>query len=106
MPSYFSCVQLFSTLLIVACQVPQSMGFSRQKYWSGLSCSPQGDLPDLEMEPTSLMSLALEGGFFTTSATWEAQKSSYICTDILSNRIVYFITDGNSKGCKYDLVPR
>ena len=73
------------------------MGFSRQIYWSGLSCSPQGDLPDLEMEPTSHISPALEGGFFTTSATCIAQKSFYICTDILS-KDVYFITDGNSKG--------
>ena len=31
-----------------------------------------GDLPDLGIEPTSYVSLALEGWFFTTSATWEA----------------------------------
>ena len=30
-----------------------------------------GDLPDPGMEPASLVSLALTGGFFTTSATWE-----------------------------------
>ena len=29
-----------------------------------------GDLPDPEIEPASLKSLP--GGFFTTSATWEA----------------------------------
>ena len=28
--------QLFATLWTVACQAPLSMGFSRQKYWSGL----------------------------------------------------------------------
>ena len=28
-----TCVQLFATLWIVACQAPLSMGFSRQKYW-------------------------------------------------------------------------
>ena len=28
-------------------QVPLSMGFSRQEYWSGLSCPPPGDLPEL-----------------------------------------------------------
>ena len=28
----------------VACQVPLSMGFSRQEYWSGLSRPPPGDL--------------------------------------------------------------
>ena len=31
-----------------------------------------GDLPDPEIKPMSLMSPALAGGFFTTSATWEA----------------------------------
>ena len=29
-------------------QIPLSMGFSRQEYWSGLSCPPPGDLPDQE----------------------------------------------------------
>ena len=43
--SCFSCVQLFSTLWTVAHQFPLSMGFSRQEYWSGLSCPPPGDLP-------------------------------------------------------------
>ena len=27
-------------------QAPLSMGFSRQEYWSGLPCSPPGNLPD------------------------------------------------------------
>ena len=31
----FSCVQLFATPWTVALQVPLSMEFSRQKYWSG-----------------------------------------------------------------------
>ena len=70
--SRFSCVQLFVTLWTVACQAPLSMGFSRQEYWSGLSCPPPRDLPDPGIEPTSLMSLALAGGLFTTKATWEA----------------------------------
>ena len=48
------------------------MGFSRQEYWSGLPFPPPGDLPDPGIEPTSLMSPALAGRFFTTSATWEA----------------------------------
>ena len=53
-------------------QPPLSMGFSRQEYWSGLPCPPPGDLPNPGIEPVSLMSPALAGGFFTTSATWEA----------------------------------
>ena len=63
---------LFVTPWIVAHQTPLSMGFSRQEYWSGLPCPPPEDLPDLGIEPVSLMSLALAGRFFTTSTTWEA----------------------------------
>ena len=48
------------------------MGFSRQEYWSGLSCPSPGDLHDPGIEPSSFLSLALVGGFFTTSATWKA----------------------------------
>ena len=47
-----------------------SMGFSRQEYWSGLPFPPLGDLPSPGIEPTSPVSPALRGGFFTT-ATWE-----------------------------------
>ena len=68
-----SCL-LFVTIWAIAHQAPLSMGFSRQEYWSGLPCSPPGDLPDPGIEPGSLMSPVLAGGFFflTTSATCEA----------------------------------
>ena len=56
--------------LYVACQAPLSMEFYRQD-WSGLLCPPPGDLPDPGIKPVSLMSPALAGEFFTTSATWE-----------------------------------
>ena len=45
---------------------PLSMGFTRQEYWSGLLFLSPGDLPNTGIEPTSLMSLALAGRFFTT----------------------------------------
>ena len=32
---------------------PLSMGFSRQEHWSGLPCSPPGDLPHPGIEPRS-----------------------------------------------------
>ena len=41
-----------------------------------LPCPPPGDLPDPGIEPLFLMSPALAGRFFTTSATWEAQRGS------------------------------
>ena len=37
-----------------------------------MPCPPPGDLPDPGMKPVSLLSPALAGRFFTTSATWEA----------------------------------
>ena len=55
----------------VACQAPLIIGFSRQEYWSGLPCPPPGDLSDSGIEPTAFTSLALAGGFFTTSTTRE-----------------------------------
>ena len=45
----------------------QSMGFSRQEYWSGLPCPPPGNLPDPGVKPKSLAFPALAGGLFTTA---------------------------------------
>ena len=70
--SGFSRVWLFATLWTVDLLAPLSMGFSRQEYWSGWPCPPPGDLPNPGIEPMSLISPALAGRFFTTSATWEA----------------------------------
>ena len=78
-----SCVQLFAAPWTVAHQAPISMEFSRQEYWSGLPFPTLGDCPysrsSSHFEPSSLASPALEGGFFTTSATWEAsiQRVTY-----------------------------
>ena len=69
----FSRVQLFATLWTVTCQAPLSMGFSRQEYWRGCHALHQVNLPDPGIEPMSLASPALPGGFLITSATWEAQ---------------------------------
>jgi len=55
-----------------------SMGLSRQEYWRELPCPSPGDLPDPGIEPASLMSPALAGGFFTTSAAWEAQTVNLV----------------------------
>ena len=37
----------------VACQVPLTVGFPRQEYWSGLPFPSPGNLPYPEIEPTS-----------------------------------------------------
>ena len=70
--SCFSRVRLCVTPWTVTRQAPLSMGFSRQEYWSGVQCSPPGDLPDPGIKPAFLMSPALAGRLFATNATWEA----------------------------------
>ena len=64
-------VQFFAALWTVVCQVPLSMKFSRQYYWSGLPFPTPGDLPDLGIKTWSLASPTLAGRFFTTGATRE-----------------------------------
>ena len=67
--SHFSHVQLFATLWTVAHQSPPSVGIlqAKNKNWNRLPCPAPDDLPKLGIEPA-----LLAGGFFTTSATWEA----------------------------------
>ena len=72
--SRFSRVRLFAPLWAVAHQAPLFMGFSRQEYWSEVSCPPPGDLLHPGMESVSLKSPALAGGFFTTSTSWETLR--------------------------------
>ena len=72
-------VQFFAALWTVACQVPLSMKFSRQYYWSGLPFPTPGDLPDLETEPESLTFLALAGRFFTTQPPGKPSTSECDC---------------------------
>ena len=48
-----SCIRLYVTPQTVACQVPLSMGFSRQEYWSGLPFPSPGDLPKPRIKPGS-----------------------------------------------------
>ena len=57
-------VQFFMTLWTVVCQASLSMEFSRQECWSGLSFSPLGDLPNLQIK---FASPALADRFFTTA---------------------------------------
>ena len=81
MLSHLSRVQLFAMLWTVAHQASVSMGFSRQENWNGLPCPTPRDLSDPGIEPVSLMSPALEGGFLTTIA---------ICRKVVRmNKIIY-----------------
>ena len=46
-------VRLFVTPWTVACQVPLSLEFSRQEYWTGLSFPSPGYLPNPGIDPRS-----------------------------------------------------
>ena len=59
------------------CSPPGSSvhGIFQTRILEWIACPSPGDLPDPGIEPASLMSPSLAGGFFTTSATWEARGS-------------------------------
>ena len=67
----------FATPWIIACQAPLSMGFPKQEYWGALPFPTLGDLPNPGIEPVSLASPALVGGFFTTLPPGKLQKQLY-----------------------------
>ena len=54
----------FMAALTIACQVPLSMRFPRQEYWSELPFPSPRDLSDPRIEPVSP---ALASGFFPSS---------------------------------------
>ena len=53
------------------------MGFSRQKYWSGLTFPPPGDFPDLALEPGPPAAIALEGDFITIKPPGKPWKTEH-----------------------------
>ena len=75
----------FVTPWTSALQVPLSMGFSRQKYWSELPFPPPGDLPDPGIKSVSPASPPLAGRFFTTEPPG---KLSGKCSLVV--KIMYF----------------
>jgi len=58
-------------------QAPLLMGFSMQEYWSGLSFSPPGDLPNPGIQLMSPVSSAFAGGFFSPYSPGKPHSSSY-----------------------------
>ena len=61
--SVLNCIQLFANLWTLARQARLSVELPRQEYWSELPFPSPGDLPDPEMDPTSLVSPTLAGEF-------------------------------------------
>ena len=67
----FSHIQLLATLWMLAHQVPLSKNSPGKN--TGVDCLflLKGIFPTRGIKPTSPKSLALAGGFFTSSATWK-----------------------------------
>ena len=79
-------VRLFVIPWTVAHRAPLSVRFSRQEYWSGLPCSPPGDLPDPGIQLLSLKSPALAGRFFATSAIFKAAVAVHQLSNIFTKQ--------------------
>ena len=69
---FFSCVQLFATLCTLA-PTPLFMGFSRQEYWSGLPCPPQGIFLTQGSNPHLFCLLHCQGGSLPGLHWWFRQ---------------------------------
>ena len=67
-----SWVQFFTTLWMVAHQVPLSMVFPRLESWSGLPFPPPGDLPNPGIETS------LAGRFFITAPIYFSFKKEWV----------------------------
>ena len=74
LPSCGTSSQFHSTHFITGTGRVEQKQEGRQIQGFTLSSPPPGDLPYPGIEPTSLTSLVLAGGFFTTSATWEVEE--------------------------------
>ena len=72
-----------------------------------LPSPPPGNPPNPGIEPASLMSPALTGGFLTTSVTWEAPSTTHIyCFKALSLGVVcYASVDNWYTACAKSLSP-
>ena len=55
------------------CSLSNSVGFSRQEYWSGFPFPPPEGLPNPGTEPMSVVSPALAGRFSTTRSTGDCK---------------------------------
>ena len=74
----------FETPWSVTRQVPLSIEFFRQEYWSGLPFPPSGDLPNLRIEPAPPR---LAGVFFTTEPLSAAAPAAAAKSLVVSNSV-------------------
>ena len=107
----------------IACQVPMSMGFSRQEHWSGLPCSPTEDLPIPGIKPKSLTLQAdslpskppgkpkntgvgnlslLQGIFLTQESNWGLLHCSQTLYQLsYQGTLQYFVTCKSYRLCEF-----
>ena len=96
-------VLLFATPWTVAYQASQSMGFSKQEYWSGVPLPSPGDLPDPGIEPRSptlqadALTSAPPGKPFKYKNT-VSQKTSYRDTELNISDIQRFQREERKPG--------
>ena len=83
-------VWLFVTPWTVACQALLSVECSRQEYWSGLPYPTPRNLPNPGIQPGSLASPALAGGFFTTKGKELVLKIPSVFEDLSNTSIASF----------------
>ena len=99
---WYFIAKLCSTLLWphgLARQASLSMGFSLQKYWSGLLFASPWDLPESEIKH---MSPALVGGFFITEPP---EKACSHCSVQFNSVTQSFLTLCNPKDCSTPGLP-
>ena len=60
----------------VAHQAPLSMGFSRQEYWSGWTCPPQGIFPTQGSNPHLLCFLHWQAGSLSLAPPGKASQNT------------------------------
>ena len=84
-----SCPTLWDSM---DCSLPGSSihGIFHARILEWIALPSSRDLPDPGIEPKSLMSAALTGGFLTTTTTWEAQRSTIPC---LIKDVCYRLTE-------------
>ena len=80
-------VRRFAAPWTITYQVPLSIGFSRQEYWSGLPFPSPGDLPDLGIEPGSP---ALQADALTSKPPGKSKIDLYIFLSAVRMIVVDF----------------
>ena len=82
----------------------------RQEYWSGLPFSSPGDLPNPGIQPASLESAVLAGGFFTTEPPGKPIKNMHklVCIKLscIWRYLIYSLEleeAGDSSECRHFL---